>query len=354
MIGQSPGKLILCGEHAVVDGHPAIAAAIPRMTTVTLVERPGPTRISGDVRDDRLLPALLRILPSEGLEIQIQSELPIGCGLGSSAALAIAALRALAAWEGRVMEFSELHRRGFEVERAFHGTPSGVDHAVCALGGLIRYRRGKGGPARALDKQHRPQPLEGFELEPGWPRSAPFQVEGGGPGVFDGASHSTGRNGAKRPPSRRRGWPSTRIGGPEIAPLTIPAPLTLVLANTGRPRQTTAELVAQVRARGSAKELAAIGAIVQEVEAALVAGEGVGGLLNANHLLLQAIGVSTPDLDRACEVMRAAGASGAKLAGAGGGGIAIGLCTAEVAGGVEQAAREAGYPGFVVGVGRIP
>ena len=51
-------------------------------------------------------------------------------------------------------------------------------------------------------------------MEPGWPRTAPFQVEGGGPGVFAGLSHSAGRNGAKRPPIRERGSPSARIGGP--------------------------------------------------------------------------------------------------------------------------------------------
>ncbi len=47
---------------------------------------------------------------------------------------------------------------------------------------------------------------------------APFQVEGGGPGVFDGPSHSAGRNGAKRPPSRERGSPSPRIGGAAVNP----------------------------------------------------------------------------------------------------------------------------------------
>ena len=87
-------------------------------------------------------------------------------------------------------------------------------HAALAW---IRYTREAGaarGPAGALDKQHGPKALEVLDLEPGWPLTAPFQVEGGGPGVFDGPSHSTGRNCAKGPSIRARGSPSARIGRP--------------------------------------------------------------------------------------------------------------------------------------------
>ncbi len=72
----------------------------------------------------------------------------------------------------------------------------------------------RGGPVRALGTQRRPKSLEVQDLEPGWPLTAPFQVEGGGHGVFAGPSHSAGRNGAKRPPIRERGSPSARVGGP--------------------------------------------------------------------------------------------------------------------------------------------
>ncbi len=54
-------------------------------------------------------------------------------------------------------------------------------------------------------------------MEPGWPQPAPLQVEGDGLGVFDEPSHSAGRNGAKRPPSRERGSPSARIGGDDLS-----------------------------------------------------------------------------------------------------------------------------------------
>ncbi len=63
-VARAPGKLILAGEHAVVYGHPALALAVDRGTTVRLRRRPGPTAIeAADIQDPRLLPGLLTVLP---------------------------------------------------------------------------------------------------------------------------------------------------------------------------------------------------------------------------------------------------------------------------------------------------
>ena len=71
---RAPGKLILAGEHAVVYGHPALAIAVDRGTSVTLRRRPGPTALGHSaVRDPRVLPGLLTVLPADGLEIDIES-----------------------------------------------------------------------------------------------------------------------------------------------------------------------------------------------------------------------------------------------------------------------------------------
>lgn len=140
--GSAPGKLILSGEHAVVYGYRAVAAAVSLRTTVTVVERPGPSGIDeSEIRDARVWPALATIVPPDGIGVRIRSDLPVGCGMGSSAALAVATLRALAAREGREPTFDELFERGFLPERVLHGNPSGVDHAVSALEKVVLYRR---------------------------------------------------------------------------------------------------------------------------------------------------------------------------------------------------------------------
>lgn len=280
-VGRAPGKLILLGEHAVVAGHPAIAAAVDRYTTVALTPAAGVTRVVGPAPEDaRLGPALGALLPPTGLEVGITSEIPIGCGMGSSAALAVALVRALAAREGRDAGFEECFERAFAVERVFHGSPSGVDHAVSALGGVVRYLR----------------------------------------------------------------------AGPRVTPLRGLARVRLVVANTGQPGNT-AEMVARVRARGPEAEFREIAAVV---EAAQGAWPRVGPLLDANHALLVRLGVSTPRLDATCAAMRAAGAQGAKLAGAGGGGVCFALVDPEAEGPVARAAADLGNEVFAVSVGDGP
>src|SRR5690606_29761164 len=91
MRGRPSRKLILCGEHAVVHGYPAVALAVDRGTTVRLV-RPEAARRPDD---PRLRAALALLLPA-GWDVAIDSELPIGCGMGSSAAIAVATVRAVA------------------------------------------------------------------------------------------------------------------------------------------------------------------------------------------------------------------------------------------------------------------
>lgn len=278
----APGKLILSGEHAVVYGHPAIALAVDRGTTVHLRACAGDTRLEhSSIQDLRLFQALAAVLPPRGLAVRIESDLPVGRGMGSSAALAVALVRARARLQGREADFAECHREGFAVERVFHGTPSGLDHAVSARGGGVVYRRGTEGP----------------------------RIEG----------------------------------------LSLP-PLRLVVLDSGS-AGNTAELVAGVRARrpGIDPVLARMGALTRELAAELAAGSvDVGGLLDENHTLLQQIGVSTPRLDALVDLARAAGARGAKLSGAGGGGVVLALV--KEAEPVLAAAAAAGVSAFPVSV----
>lgn len=279
MRGWGAGKLILCGEHAVVYGHPAIALAVDRGTTVTLRERPGPTGPGvSDVDDPRLRAALLAVLPEDGLAVDITTTLPIGRGMGSSAALAVALVRAEAARRGVPLSFDEAFARAFAVERVFHGEPSGVDHGVSLRGGVVRYLR----------------------------------------------------------------------AGPSFTALPTPS-WRLVVLDSGIAGDTGA-LVAGVRARrvepAVEAALVRIGALVGEAERALGDPAALGEILDENHARLTEIGVSTPALDGLVGLARAAGAFGAKLAGAGGGGVVIALV--EEAGAVLAAAAKARVPAFEV------
>ena len=133
--GHAPGKLIVTGEHAVVYGHRAVAMAIDLGTEVELAKGSGPTTIvEAPVDDARLQRCVALLLPAEGLTVRIRSTLPIGRGLGSSASLSVALVRALASYEGRSASYEECFERAFVAERHFHGTPSGIDHATVASG----------------------------------------------------------------------------------------------------------------------------------------------------------------------------------------------------------------------------
>jgi mevalonate kinase len=136
--GRAPGKLIVTGEHAVVYGHRAVAIAIDRGTEVELTAREGPTAIvEAPIDDARLQRCVGLLLPPDGLTVRIRSTLPIGRGLGSSASLSVALVRALASYEGRSASYDECFEKAFVAERHFHGTPSGIDHATVASGGAL-------------------------------------------------------------------------------------------------------------------------------------------------------------------------------------------------------------------------
>jgi mevalonate kinase len=283
--GAAPGKVILSGEHSVVYGHPCVAAALSRGTTVRLRERAGPTRAERvPLSDPRLQDALTLVLPQDGLAVEIESDLPVGRGLGSSAALAVALVRASAAWKGETLSFEETHQRGFVIERVFHGNPSGVDHAVAALGGAVQYRM----------------------LET----------------------------------------------GPQISPLSIPR-LSLVVLDSGATGNTK-DLVASVAAKRPRVDgiLDRMGDLTASVAAHLEAGADaatVGPLLTENHSLLRSLGVSTPALDQLVSLALQSGAHGAKLAGAGGGGVVIALVDDPAA--LVEAACAAGVSALPVTLG---
>ena len=179
----------------------------------------------------------------------------MGRGMGSSAALSVALVRAYACATHTMLTTEQTHEQALAVETLFHGTPSGIDNAVAALGGLVHFRRTDTGPV----------------------------------------------------------WTS----------LPCPA-LTVVVLDSGTAGNTR-ELVGGVRERHPENTpiLNAIGALTPQIQAALTDLDRLGPLLYNNHQLLGELGVSTPALDSLVHFAMDAGATGAKLAGAGGGGVVL-------------------------------
>lgn len=294
-LGNGSGKLILFGEHAVVYGSPAIVAGLgtgataaahfaseARMTLTNGMTGERLTEVTPD-EDKPLAKSYKAILAAFGVEgpmqVDVALHLPIGAGLGSSAAMAVACARAIQTIAGA--EPGTVKHAVEASEKIFHGTPSGVDQAAALGGGLFRF---------------------------------------------------------KRPD--------------EVQPLVVPP--FRVLACQAAPGTSTAPMVARVRELHEQLPsltdpiFTAIEAIVERAESALASAdwERVGELMDINHGLLAALGVSAAPLDEAVHLARQSGAFGAKLTGAGGGGCVFAVAPPNAQEAVIEAWHQRGWPTF--------
>ena len=294
--GRAAGKVILLGEHVVVYARPALAAGLARGLEVRVERGAGPLAVRTDVpalAADERPAALVREaaaalgIQADGLRVEVRSELPGGAGLGSSAALSVAVLRALAVAAGRRLSLADELALGRRLEEIFHGNPSGIDPAAAVLGGCFRFTRG----------------------EP-----------------------------------------------PMVTPLRVARPLPLVVAYTGRGRSTGA-VVAGLRERWESDRTAyerlfdEVAGLVAEAAVAVESGDvvGLGRAFDENQRLLEALGVSAPEVESLVATARNAGAYGAKLTGGGGGGAVIAVAAEPER--VAQALRGAGAQTMVAVVG---
>jgi len=191
----APGKLILSGEHAVVYGQPALAMAVNRYVKATVTRETVPQVlfdlsdlshrsrlsydalhllkekikqkyyrfISGDysIRDVLqkpfelaqfamgILAESLNLTLPHGVKIQVQSDLPIGCGMGSSAATIVSVMQAISQYMQLHIPQDTLYKLALEVENMQHGHSSGLDLRVAMQGGCL-YMQGKEIEERAI------------------------------------------------------------------------------------------------------------------------------------------------------------------------------------------------------------
>jgi len=297
---SAPGKVYLFGEHAVVYGEPAVPCAIERRARVTAERRDDDhlrvnaddltldgftveySRKADDAPDVDVSESLIEAatgyvdaaveqsrkavteelgedVSDVGFDITIESDIPLGAGLGSSAAVTVAGIDAATRELGVELSPETVADRAFRAEyEVQEGEASRADTFCSAMGGAVRV---EGDDCRRIEAPDLPI------------------VVG-----FDGGAGDTGA----------------------------------LVAGVRKLREEYGF---------AADTIEAIGDIVREGEQALAEGDiaELGRLMDFNHGLLEALGVSSRSLDTMVWAARDAGAKGAKLTGAGGGGCVVAL-----------------------------
>jgi len=280
---SAPGKIILLGEHAVVYDRPAIAVPINAVHAkaaifATPLAPSKQVRIEAQAIDlDQTLDqlpsdhpfaiAISGVLTTLGISalpachIRITSTIPIAAGMGSSAAVSVALVRAISTFLGHPLPDDAVNAIAFRVEQRLHGNPSGVDNSVITYGQPVFFIR-----KHPIQFIHLRQSLELLVADSGVSAATGPMVAG----------------------VNQRYQSSPDEYNDYFDQITV-------LVNQGR--------------------------TILEGQTSF----GLGPLLTENHRLLQKIGVSTPELDRLVEAALQNGAAGAKLTGGGGGGNMIAL-----------------------------
>lgn len=274
-VGEAPGKAILMGEHFVVHGAPALAVPVPGLCLRVRLRR---LATGCPPHEGHLGFCMTAVLPPLGLdparvEAQVESNLPVGSGMGSSAALSVALARAAAILANEPHKEARERELSMVCEAAAHGRPSGIDTEVCVTGQPVWAEGGRFSVLRVLRK-----PEAGLVV------------------LMAGAGGATSEMVARVADYK------------EAAPARFES-----LAHETRRRCLEARRLME---SGSMSRL--------------------GVLFTEQHQALREIGVSTPGLDVAVRAACEAGAYGAKLSGAGGGGAVVALVPLEATASVAE------------------
>ena len=146
-IGKSHSKIILIGEHSVVYGYPAIAIPLKKIGIECIVEEAKSSCFHN--KTDTLSVALftaLKYLKKENAKIKykVTSQIPPKRGMGSSAAVSIAAIRAVFDYFEENLDDELLEKLVYTAEIVAHKTPSGIDAKTCLSDKAIKFIKNKG------------------------------------------------------------------------------------------------------------------------------------------------------------------------------------------------------------------
>ncbi|MCR4305965.1 MAG: hypothetical protein NUV73_02690, partial [Candidatus Daviesbacteria bacterium] len=139
---SAPGKIHLLGEHMVVYGKPAIIATVNLRITANIL--PAKTKTRLEEMQQVIEPIIKKELGIKTIppyQLTITSQLPIGAGLGSSAAVSAACIAALLSHLKIKWDLNLINKLAYEAEKVFHGNPSGGDNSTVVFGGLIWFRK---------------------------------------------------------------------------------------------------------------------------------------------------------------------------------------------------------------------
>ncbi|MBI80234.1 MAG: hydroxymethylglutaryl-CoA reductase, degradative [Pseudomonadota bacterium] len=305
-LGVGFGKIILLGEHAVVYGKHAIAAPLPMKIkaqiedysegTHILIPRWGveykleqdPTKQYSFEKPASIILNELG-LRSKSMKIEVFPELPRGMGLGGSAAMAVAIIRALDNHFDLKLSDEEVNRLAFLSEKVAHGNPSGIDNTLACYGKPLVYRNS--------DPQF-------IEL------------------------------------------------------LNIKKPIYMIIGFTKK-EGLTARTVSKVKTAWK-KDPIIYEKIFDQIDSIVLKGieaiqsedyEDLGELMNICHGMLNALQVSTPEIEKLIDIARLNGALGAKLTGSGGGGSIIAICeNSEIQNKMISSIKKKGFDGIPITV----
>ena len=298
IIASAPAKTILFGEHFVVRGCPAIAIALNVRSNVKVSEHGDlsikvkslnlgeemivdlngkPVKLSPNLTPyTKIFEMLANYCNLKQAYIEIKSDIPIAAGLGSSASIAVALTAAYSRYLGLSLSLDEISRIAYESEKIVHGKPSGIDNSIATYGGGIVFEKGK----------------------------------------------------------------IRRINIDKLSEAFI------IIANTGIERSTRDAVLKVLRLYDKYESILmhvyeASRNLVNEAIKHIEEGNlrELGELMNINHGLLSAIGVSLLELEELVYIARKAGALGSKITGAGLGGCIIALSTKDNVEEVERALK---------------